>query len=228
MDNFNIHQSLLLTLMFLLPYEQHTRAVEVTPVFVAVGDTVRLPCLFNRSLWHELARVGWLKDRKSSHRDFHLYKDFPNEGKTLSTDKDLLNNVNIIGNGLKGDFSLLFSPVHFDDSGRFTCYYRNISTHILTKLKVVILITAEVTSSMNPVREGGETTLMCRISNDTKGDVEWMRGELLVGKGKEMKLSQTEITDGGQWNCIVSTMNKPRLTISHFINVYQGKLIIVM
>ena len=82
-----------------------------------------------------------------------------------------------------------------------------------------------VTSSMNPVREGDETTLMCRISNDTKGDVEWMRGELSVGKGKEMKLSQTEITDGGQWTCIVSTMNKPRLTINHFINVYQGKLI---
>jgi len=39
--------------------------------------------------------------------------------------------------------SLLFSPVHFDDSGRFTCYYRDISTHIVTKLKVVILITAE-------------------------------------------------------------------------------------
>uniref|UniRef100_A0A8C4PYG9 Ig-like domain-containing protein n=1 Tax=Eptatretus burgeri TaxID=7764 RepID=A0A8C4PYG9_EPTBU len=63
---------------------------------------------------------------------------------------------------------------------------------------------------------------MCRISDGSESEVEWMRGKLSVGKGKEMKLSQTEITDGGQWTCIVSTMNKTRLTINHFINVYQG------
>jgi len=78
---------------------------------------------------------------------------------------------------------------------------------------------------MDPVLEGSGTTLMCRISDGSEGEVEWLRGKLSVGKGKEMKLSQTEITDGGQWTCIVSTMNKPRLTINHFINVYQGKLI---
>jgi len=84
-----------------------------------------------------------------------------------------------------------------------------------------------VRSPKDPVLEGSGTTLMCRISDGSEGEVEveWMRGKLSVGKGKEMKLSPTEITDGGQWTCIVSTMNKPRLTINHFINVYQGKLI---
>uniref|UniRef100_UPI00358FD14D opioid-binding protein/cell adhesion molecule-like n=1 Tax=Myxine glutinosa TaxID=7769 RepID=UPI00358FD14D len=48
-----------------------------------------------------------------------------------------------------------------------------------------------------------------------------MRGHLSVGKGKEMKVSQMGITDGGKWTCVVSTMNKTRLTINHFINVYK-------
>uniref|UniRef100_UPI0035902AFB T-cell surface glycoprotein CD4-like isoform X1 n=2 Tax=Myxine glutinosa TaxID=7769 RepID=UPI0035902AFB len=221
MKNFNIPQNLLLTLTFLLPYEQQTRAVEVKSLFVAVGDTVRVTCLFNRSLWHEWAQIGWLEDSKSSHRDFHLYKNFNKEGKNQSTDKDIFNNVNMTGSGAEGDFSLLFSPVHFEHSGRFTCYYRNTSTHILTKLKVVKLITAEVTSPKYPVEEGSETTLRCSISSGADVDVEWMRGELSVGKGKEMKVSQMGVTDGGKWTCIVSTMNKTRLTINHFINVYK-------
>uniref|UniRef100_UPI00358EB696 uncharacterized protein isoform X3 n=1 Tax=Myxine glutinosa TaxID=7769 RepID=UPI00358EB696 len=48
-----------------------------------------------------------------------------------------------------------------------------------------------------------------------------MRGDLSVGKGQVMKVSQMGITDGGKWTCVVSTMNKTRLTINHFINVYK-------
>uniref|UniRef100_UPI00358ED5A1 uncharacterized protein n=1 Tax=Myxine glutinosa TaxID=7769 RepID=UPI00358ED5A1 len=48
-----------------------------------------------------------------------------------------------------------------------------------------------------------------------------MRGHLSVGKGEKMKVSQMGITDGGKWTCVVSTMNKTRLTINHFINVYK-------
>uniref|UniRef100_UPI00358E5CFC uncharacterized protein n=1 Tax=Myxine glutinosa TaxID=7769 RepID=UPI00358E5CFC len=48
-----------------------------------------------------------------------------------------------------------------------------------------------------------------------------MRGDLSVGKGQVMKVSQMGITDGGKWTCVVSTMNKTRLTINRFINVYK-------
>ena len=118
---------------------QHTRAVEEKSVFVRVGDAVTLPCLFNRSLWGERARMVW--DGRNSQREHFLYRDFPNEGNTR---KMFHNNKNITGHGVtEGDFSLLISPVRFDDYGTFTCYHNNLSTHKQTTLTTVNLVTAE-------------------------------------------------------------------------------------
>uniref|UniRef100_UPI00358F92D5 T-cell surface glycoprotein CD4-like isoform X2 n=1 Tax=Myxine glutinosa TaxID=7769 RepID=UPI00358F92D5 len=211
MANSNIPQGLLLTLLILLPCVEPSRAVEEKSVFVVVGDVVTLPCLFNRSLWREGARVEWWKYRGI------MYQNFRDEGFT----RGRYNNLYITGHGVKeGDFSLLLSPVRYYDSGTFTCTHLNRSTHKRTKLAEVKLVTAEVTSRRDPVEEGGETTLRCSIRG-ADGDVEWMRGHLSVGKGQVMKVSQMGITDGGKWTCVVSTMNKTRLTINHFINVYK-------
>ena len=120
---------------------QHTRAVEEKSVFVRVGEAVTLPCLFNRSLWGQGARMGWVRVRRNSHRSDFLYRDFPNEGNNPST---FNNNINITGHGVtEGDFSLLISPVRFDDYGTFTCFHLNHSTHKLTTLTTVNLVTAE-------------------------------------------------------------------------------------
>uniref|UniRef100_A0A8C4QIN1 Ig-like domain-containing protein n=1 Tax=Eptatretus burgeri TaxID=7764 RepID=A0A8C4QIN1_EPTBU len=120
---------------------QHTQAVEEKSVFVRVGDAVTLPCLFNRSLWEEGARMGWSRYRRNAHKIFQLHKDFPNKKSTLSASN---NNMNITGLGVKeGDFPLFISPVRFDDYGRFTCFYRKFSNPKQTIL-VVELITAEV------------------------------------------------------------------------------------
>uniref|UniRef100_UPI00358F1150 T-cell surface glycoprotein CD4-like n=1 Tax=Myxine glutinosa TaxID=7769 RepID=UPI00358F1150 len=147
-----------------------------------------------------------------------MHQDFRDEGFTRGR---FYHNMNITGHGVKeGDFSLLISPVRSYDFGTFTCNHVNRSTDKRTKLAEVKLVTAEVTSRRDPVEEGGETTLRCWIYG-ADGDVEWMRGHLSVGKGKVMRVSQMGITDGGKWTCVVSTMNKTRLTINHFINVYK-------
>ena len=118
---------------------QHTRAVEEKSVFVRVGDAVTLPCLFNRSLWREGARMVW--DWGNSYRRHFLYRHFPNEGNTRIM---FNNNMNITGHGVtEGDFSLLISPVRFYDYGTFTCNHINDSTDKRTTLTVVILVTAE-------------------------------------------------------------------------------------
>jgi len=120
---------------------QHTRAVEEKSVFVRVGDAVTLPCLFNRSLWRERARMEWFRDRRNSHTNHHLHRDFPNEGNTRMM---FNNNMNITGHGVtEGDFSLLISPVRFDDYGTFICIHNNLFTHKRTALTVVNLVTAE-------------------------------------------------------------------------------------
>uniref|UniRef100_UPI00358F1F02 T-cell surface glycoprotein CD4-like isoform X1 n=1 Tax=Myxine glutinosa TaxID=7769 RepID=UPI00358F1F02 len=212
MANSNIPQGLLLTLFILLPCVEPSRAVEEKSVFAGVGDAVTLPCLFNRSLWREGARVEWWRYNVDI-----MHQDFPDEGFTRRG----YNILYITGHGVKeGDFSLLLSPVRSYNSGTFTCTHLNRSTDKRPKLAEVKLVAAEVTSSRDPVGEGGETTLRCSIPG-ADGDVEWMRGHLSVGKGQVMKVSQMGITDGGKWTCIVSTMNKTRLTINHFINVYK-------
>uniref|UniRef100_UPI0035900188 uncharacterized protein isoform X3 n=1 Tax=Myxine glutinosa TaxID=7769 RepID=UPI0035900188 len=155
MANSNIPQGLLLTFFILLPCVEPSRGVEEKSVFAGVGDAVTLPCLFNRSLWREGARVEWWKYNVDI-----MHQNFPDEGFT------------------------------------------------------------RVRSRRNPVEEGRETTLRCSIYG-ADVDVEWMRGHLSVGKGQVMRVSQMGITDGGKWTCIVSTMNKTRLTINHFINVYK-------
>jgi len=120
---------------------QHTRAVEEKSVFVRVGDAGTLPCLFNRSLWGEGAQMGWERDMRNSFRVNDLYRNFPNEGNTRIM---FNNNMNITGHGVtEGDFSLLISPVRFDDYGTFTCYHNNLSTHKQTTLTTVNLVTAE-------------------------------------------------------------------------------------
>uniref|UniRef100_UPI00358F1BF9 limbic system-associated membrane protein-like isoform X1 n=2 Tax=Myxine glutinosa TaxID=7769 RepID=UPI00358F1BF9 len=224
MANSNIPQGLLLTFFILLPCVEHSRAVEEKSVFVVVGDEVTLPCLFNRSLWREGARVEWdWKKRNRLNimriiREIIMHQDFPDEGFTRGR---FDHNLNITGYGVKeGDFSLLISPVRFYDYGTFTCHHVNNSTDKRTKLAAVKLVTAKVTSRGNPVEEGRETTLRCSIRG-ADGDVEWLRGHLSVGKGKVMRVSQMGITDGGKWTCVVSTMNKTRLTINYFINVYK-------
>ena len=52
--------------------------------------------------------------------------------------------MNITGHGVtEGDFSLLISPVRFDDYGTFICIHNNLFTHKRTALTVVNLVTAE-------------------------------------------------------------------------------------
>uniref|UniRef100_A0A8C4NF90 Ig-like domain-containing protein n=1 Tax=Eptatretus burgeri TaxID=7764 RepID=A0A8C4NF90_EPTBU len=128
-------------------------------VFVRVGDAVTLPCLLNRSWWGEGARMGWFRDRRNLYTNHDLHRDFPNEENTL---RMFNNNKNITGHGVtEGDFSLLISPVRFDDSGTFTCFHNNLSRHKRTT------ITEDFSLTISDVRPKDSGHYECRSDRVT-------------------------------------------------------------